>query len=215
MNEIQLTSNAEQLAEKAENLKAFSGLKLLHVKKQVAHILAQIGREGIFDEYTKHDISHIDYMLDSLDWIIPKDTQEKLTPANWLMLTLAIYFHDLGMLVTKDEFINRAKSTFPSFKQSILDGMYGLDYKDKILNKGSEEEQDRFIYQELVRKTHAERIKFWILDESNPHFHQDLQIVAEIKKLISSIDNMFKRDLALICESHHFSDLEDLDKKLI
>ena len=212
MNKILLTSYAEKSAEKAENLKSFSGLKLLHVKRQVAHILGQIGRDGIFDEYTKHDISHIDYMLDSLEWIIPQETKEKLTPANWLMITLAIYFHDLGMLVTKDEFNNRKSSTFPNYKQSIIDGQFGLDYRDKILTLSDGDIQDRFIYQELVRKTHAERIKYWILDEFNPKFQSELNVVAEIKKLISSIDTMFKRDLAFICESHHLSDLDDFDK---
>lgn len=212
MNEILLTSKAEKLAEKAESLKSFSGLKLLHVKRQVAHILGQIGREGIFDEYTKHDISHIDFMLDSLAWIIPEETQEKLTPANWLMLTLSIYFHDLGMLVTKDEFRERKKSSFPSYKQSIIDGHLGLDYRDKILAIVNEDQRDRFIYQELVRRTHAERVKYWIIDEQHPHFPNDLQVVIEIKKLISSIDYMFRRDLALICESHHLSDLDDFDK---
>lgn len=212
MNEILLTSKAEQMAEKAENLNSFSGLKLLHVKKQVALILGQIGKEGIFDEYTKHDISHIDFMLDSLEWIIPEETQDKLTSANWLMLTLSIYFHDLGMLVTKQEFRDRKKSSFPTYKQSILDGKFGLDYRDKILGLSSEEAQDRFMYQELVRRTHAERIKFWILNETNPNFQSDLDVVVEIKKLISNIDYMFRRDLALICESHHLSDLDDFDK---
>lgn len=212
MNEIKLTSLAEQKAEKAENLKSFSGIKLLHIKKQVAQILAQIGRDGIFDEYTKHDISHIDYMLDSLDWIIPDSTKSILTPTDWLMLTLSIYFHDLGMLVTKDEFKMRDKSEFPVFKQNILEGKLGLDYKDKVLGIDSSASQDRFIYQELVRKTHAERIKYWILDESNPLFSSELTIIDEIKKLISNADNMFRRDLALICESHHLDDLDDFDK---
>ena len=212
MNEILLTSKAEQLAEKAESLKSFSGLKLLHVKRQVALILGQIGRDGIFDEYTKHDISHIDFMLDSLDWIIPKETQEKLTPANWLMLTLSIYFHDLGMLVTKEEFKERRNSSFPTYKQSMIDGKYGLDYRDKILAIEGVEAQDRFIYQELVRRTHSERIKYWILDEPNPNFKHELQVVVEIKKLIANTDYMFRRDLALICESHHLSDLDDFDK---
>ncbi len=212
MNEILLTSKAEKLAEKAESLKSFSGLKLLHVKRQVAHILGQIGRDGIFDEYTKHDISHIDFMLDSLEWIIPAETQEKLTPANWLMLTLSIYFHDLGMLVTKEEFKERKKSSFPTYKQSIIDGKFGLDYRDKILSLIGEDSQDRFIYQELVRRTHAERIKYWILEEPNPNFQYELRVVVEIKKLISNIDYMFRRDLALICESHHLSDLDDFDK---
>ena len=212
MNEIALTSLAEQEAEKAENLRPFSGLKLLHIKKQVASILGQIGRDGIFDEYTKHDISHIDFMLASLEWIIPNETQKLLTPTDWLMLTLSIYFHDLGMLVTKEEYENRNNSDFPEFKAQILDGKLGLDYREKIISIKEAGRQDRFIYQELVRKNHAQRIKYWILEEKNPSFPTELKIVDEIKELISKADNMFRRDLALICESHHLDDLDDFDK---
>ncbi len=212
MSEIKLQSYAELQAEKAENLKAFSGLKLLHVKRQVSLILAQIGRDGIFDEYTKHDISHIDYMLNSLEWIIPESTKSIMTASDWLMITLAIYFHDLGMLVTKDEFKQRKKTAFPSYKQSILDGTYGLEFKEKVSGLGGEEIQDRFIYQEYVRRTHAERIKYWIINETNPIFPSELAVIKEIKILISNIDGLFRRDLALICESHHLSDLDDLDK---
>ncbi len=212
MNEIKLTSFAEKKAEKAENLRPFSGLKLLHIKKQIASILGQIGRNGIFDEYTKHDISHIDFMLDSLDWIIPPKTQEILTPTDWLMLTLSIYFHDLGMLVTKEEYENRNNSDFPEFKEQIIKGELGLDYRDKVLGINPTDRQDRFIYQELVRKNHAQRIKYWILDEKNPIFPTEMNIINEIKSLISKADNMFRRDLALICESHHLDDLDDFEK---
>lgn len=208
----ELKSNAEKLAEKAENLKAFSGLKLLHVKKQVELILNQIGKNGIFEEYTKHDISHIDYMLESLDDIIPESTKPLLTSSDWLMITLSIYFHDLGMLVTKDEFNSRDKTSFPNFKETIINGEYGLDYRDKILGITNKDEQDRFIYQELVRKTHAERIKYWILGEKNASFSIELQAITEIHSLLHSVDNMFRRDLALVCESHHLSDLEDFEK---
>jgi len=213
MSNVTLKSTAEKKAEKAESLDAFSGFKLLHIKKEVAKILSLIGRDGIFDEYTKHDISHIDKMLDSLDWIIPEETQDKLTPADWLMITLSIYFHDLGMLVTKNEFKERNKSSFPQFKQKIFDGEFGLDYKEKIMNiTGGEDQIDRFIYQELVRRTHAERIKYWIISEKNPNFSNNQTITDEIKKLLENVDPMFKRDLALICESHHLSDLEDYEK---
>lgn len=212
MSEIKLYTKAELNAEKAENLRSFSGLKLLHIKRHVSSILAQIGKEGIFDEYTKHDISHINYMLESLEWLIPEKTQEILTPSDWLMLTLSIYFHDLGMLVTKDEFSNRNKSEFPKFKASILDGLYGLDFKEKVITIKDIDKQERFIYQELVRKTHAERIKYWILEEKNPLFVNELSVIGEIKKLLTNADNMFRRDLALICESHHLNDLDDYDK---
>lgn len=210
--EVELTSFAETQAEKAENLKSFSGLKLLHVKRQIALILAQIGRDGIFDEYTKHDITHIDNMLESLDWIIPESTKTIMTPSDWMMITLSIYFHDLGMLVTRDEFKERNTTSFPTFKQSILDGDFGYDYRDKILNIEEGDKRDRFIYQEFVRKTHAERIKYWILEEYNSSFPNVLQIEKEIKKLILNVDQLFKRDLAAVCESHHLSDLDDLNK---
>lgn len=206
-----ICTHAEREAEKAESLSAFSGMKLSHIKKQVAKILAQIGRNGIFDGYTKHDISHINYMLESLTWIIPKETQDKLTSAEWAMITLSIYFHDLGMLVTKDEFNARGDSDFSIYKKAVMENKYGLEYKEKVLCL-DDGEQDRFLYQEYVRSTHAERIKFWILNEASAIFPSDLTIADEIQKLIVNIDNMFKRDLAHLCESHQLDDLYDFDK---
>jgi len=212
MDDIILKSLAEQAAEKGESLKAFSGLKLSHVKKQLTLVLAQIGRDGIFDEYTKHDISHIDYMLNSLDWIIPDSTKEKLTHAEWMMITLSIYFHDLGMLVTKDEFRNRANTKFIDFKKQIEDGEFGGEYKNKIFSLNPEESRDRFIYQEFVRKTHAQRIKYWLLNDIPENQKQSLSIVSEVNDLLANIDYMFRRDLALVCESHHLDDLDDFEK---
>ena len=40
--------------------------------------------------------------------------------AEWLMLTLAIYFHDLGMVVTKDEFEHRYETAFKEYKEKVL-----------------------------------------------------------------------------------------------
>ncbi|WP_020602704.1 HD domain-containing protein [Spirosoma spitsbergense] len=207
-----LSSKAEREAMKAEDLTAFGGIKLLHIKSQLTIILNQIGRGGIFDEYTKHDISHINYMLDSLDWIIPERTQNIMTPADWLMIVLSIYFHDLGMLVTKDEFNKREKSNFTTFKDEIERGLYGNTFRDKINSIKDTDRKERFIYQELVRRTHAERIKYWILDENNPNFESANEIASEIKNLIGSLSYMFRRDLAYVCESHHLSDLNNLEK---
>lgn len=125
------TSKAEKNATRAEELKAFSGIKLSHIKSKVAEILTLIGRGGIFDEYTKHDITHVNELLNSLDWLIPEATASIMTPADWMMIVLAIYFHDLGMLVTKDEYINRDKSSFSEYKLKAYDGSFGLDYKEK------------------------------------------------------------------------------------
>lgn len=212
MSSTTLSSKAEREAMKAEDLAAFGGIKLLHIKSQLTLILNQIGRDGIFDEYTKHDISHIDYMLSSLDWIIPEKTQDIMSPADWLMIVLSIYFHDLGMLVTRDEFNNRKNSYFTTFKNEIESGLYGNTFRDKINSIKDTDRRERFIYQELVRRTHAERIKYWILDEINPNFESANTVASEIKNLIGTLSYMFRRDLAYVCESHHLSDLNNLDK---
>ena len=128
-----LPSNAEQRASRAESASAFSGLNLLHIRRQVTHFLSLIGREGIFDQYTVHDISHIDKMLASLDWIILDDTKSVMSSVDWLMTTLAIYFHDLGMLVTAREYAARTRTDFPRYRDEILfGGPNGPDYRAKV-----------------------------------------------------------------------------------
>ena len=95
---VNLSSTAEKRAKEAEAFRPFGGLNLLHIKRQVAHLLNHIGRNGIFDEYTRHDISHINEMLEILNWLIPSNTWSLLSPTDCLMTVLGIYFHDLGML---------------------------------------------------------------------------------------------------------------------
>ena len=65
----QLTTLAERKAQEAEKFVAFDGINLLGLKRKIETILGLIGRDGIFDEYTVHDISHIDVMLTSLEWL--------------------------------------------------------------------------------------------------------------------------------------------------
>lgn len=103
-------SKAEIFANRACELDAFKSIKLDALKDAVTRMLAHIGDGGIFDQYTKHDISHINKMLESLDYIIPKETQEKMTGADWMLIVVATYFHDLGMLVTRNEYANRNTS---------------------------------------------------------------------------------------------------------
>ena len=102
-----LNTVAEEHAKEATNLTSFSSINIIGIKKLLQNMLSLIGRDGIFDEYTKHDISHVDTMLSMLDYLIPKSTQEIMTPADWLLIVLSFYFHDLGMLVTKKEFSGR------------------------------------------------------------------------------------------------------------
>ena len=67
-----ILSKAELHAQKACELEAFKSIKLDALKDKVTQMLAHIGDGRIFDQYTKHDISHINKMLESLDYIIQK-----------------------------------------------------------------------------------------------------------------------------------------------
>lgn len=211
---IELTTTAEQHAQKAEKLSAFGGLNLLHIKRSVALLLGQIGREGIFDQYTKHDISHIDEMLKNLDWIIPEQTQQVMSEADWLMIVLAVYFHDMGMLVTKDEYSARTRpeSGFTSFCEQVLfAGASGPDYKAKVA-KLSSEDKERFLYQEFVRFKHAERIRAWIMGQTKDQLGIAHSVIAEVSKLLEPLGPQFRWDLGIVCESHHLNDLNEVQK---
>ncbi len=201
-----LESKIELKAEEAEKLRTFSGIKLLHIKKQVEILLSHIGDMGIFSEYTKHDISHIDEMLKLAEWIIPEETQKIMTSSEWMMLVLCIYFHDMGMLVTKKEYENRNNSDFVEYKRMVYEGHEGLEYKKKVEKL---EEPDKFLYQEFVRKNHAKRIKMWISGENGSALGLTEDITKEIQELMKNIDSLFKQDLAMICESHHLDNLDD------
>jgi hypothetical protein len=205
-----LTTRAEIQAEKAEALPAFSGIKLIHIKRQLSELLSLIGRDGFFDEYTRHDISHIDEMLRILDWLIPESTQIVMTPADWLITVLAIYFHDLGLLVTKEEFANRYSSGFPEFRDSRLYGdKDGEDYRAKV-EQLSPDLAERFLYQEFVRYKHAERIRSWIVGKASDHLGVTHRVMSEVDALLKPLDPQIRNDLALVCESHHLDDLYDL-----
>ena len=196
-------SAAERQAEKAEELQFCKGVKLLYIKENVEKLLACIGKNGIFDEYTLHDISHVDEMLKIVDWLIPEHTKKAMTAAEWLMLTLGIYFHDLGMVVTKKEFNDRNNSHFAKYKEEIL----------KQLNRNEREHaDDRFLYQEFVRENHAKRICAWIEGKNRKELGDATDVFDEIQKTLVHLDVLFKKDLALICESHHLDDIDDFAK---
>ena len=111
----ELMSYVEKQAEKAENLSYCSGVKLLHIRNSVEEMLNFIGRGEIFEEYTLHNIIHIEEMLRIIEWLIPEETKKIMTYTEWMMLTLAVYFHDMGMIVTKEEYKNsKSNSEFIS-----------------------------------------------------------------------------------------------------
>ncbi|PAY10120.1 hypothetical protein CK489_06150 [Bradyrhizobium sp. UFLA03-84] len=104
MSDISLNSYPEVRAQAATAFEGF-GVSLAEIKRTTAELLSQIGKHGFFAEYSKHDISHIDEVLKLADWLVDEETKKMMSDADWFLITLSIYFHDMGMLVTREEFI--------------------------------------------------------------------------------------------------------------
>jgi molecular chaperone HtpG len=207
-----LPSFAESKAQEAQSLAAFGSLNLLSIRTAVSKLLAQIGRNGLFEQYTVHDISHINKMLKILEWLTPETTKRVMTPADWLMTVLAIYFHDLGMVITRNEFAARLDSDYREFRKSVFRGEQGEDYRAKVQGFSSSDESERFLYQEFVRQHHAQRVKLWLCGQDSAALGVSSDAAAEVRKLVEPLGEKFCRDLGLVCESHHLDDLFDTKK---
>lgn len=208
---MDMNSRAEVRATDALRLAAFHDANLVGIKAKVAQALSLIGRSGVFSEYTLHDISHVDKMLGTLDWMIPEETQDLMSPADWLLIVLSIYLHDLGMLVTDDEFDARGESDFYFFcEQNLFAGDPGTDYADKVAALG--EDRERFLYQEYVRHHHADRISDWINGSPSKRLGAASTVAKEIAAMVRDLPLAFRTDLALACASHHLNDLYDTSR---
>ena len=209
MTPIEFASKAEERANEASRLSAFNQFSLPAARQNLSHMLEAINRGPFFYEYTRHDISHIDAALRSLDWLIVPATAAVMTPADWLLNVLAIYFHDLGMLITRTEF--EARRDNPEYEAFRSKALSDIDYQQQVASLETEHARDVFLYEEFVRATHASRVRTWIEgrldDPSSPP-----EVVSELERLITGLPAEFREDLALVCESHHLDDLDDLNK---
>lgn len=179
------TNYVEIQAEKAENLSFCRGIKLLYIRDKVETMLEMIGRGSIFEEYTIHNITHIDQMLKIVEWLIPEKTKKSMTYAEWLMLTLAIYFHDLGMVVTRDEFADRDKTTFKDyvFDSRVLEVVYSQDVNMNSMFKQLLENRFIRVSNELIEK-------MWIRIDKNEFIDK----VLVKNYTLYSIDNWSRKD---------------------
>lgn len=146
-------------------------------------------------------------------WLINKNTKPNITLADALMITLAIYFHDAGLIVTEEEFANRSKSGFENFKATVLFAGEGRkDYIKSVERSISDEyEREKFYYQEFVRYYHGERIRAWIEGIDKPELGTSV-IKDILSESIGRLPNQFRSDLGLVCLSHHLDDLADTKK---
>lgn len=210
---MDLPSNAERRADTTRGLPNFKQISLPGLRETTAELLNTIGRvEGIFSTYTVHDISHIDTMLQMLDWLIPSSTQEAMTPPDWLMVVLAIYFHDAGMIVTADEFLRREENPdFVTWIASLSKSNEGREYLART-GKMSHEEKERFFFTEFVRKGHAARIREWITGRHSTKWTGAIRpIVDRFNEMLRPLPPRFRDYLGVACESHHKNNLDNRD----
>jgi molecular chaperone HtpG len=204
-------SKAERLAEDATKRAPFA-VNLSDVKSTVTEILSQVGRFNFFNELTPHNIKHIDEMLALLDWIVPETTASIMSPADWFMIVMSAYFHDLGLLITREEFSQRDQTDFELFcEQNLFSGDRGQDYRQRVAEM-DQPRRDEFLYQEFVRAKHGQRIRAWIMNAPMPELGTATAAIQLIDDLLRKLDPLVRRDLATICESHTLGDLSDFKK---
>jgi molecular chaperone HtpG len=179
-------TDIEKRAIEAQGLPSFP-INVEEIRRTVAALLSEFGRYGFFDEYTVHNFDHVHEMLRTLDWLVPADTRSVMTKSDWLLLTLSCYFHDLGLLVTRDEFEARDESTFHNFCEGVLfSGPDGADYRAKV-DELSAERREKFLYQEFVRCHHATRVRNWVMGKPNVALGQAAAAAEEINRLLSPL----------------------------
>lgn len=198
MTELKIRCEKKAI-EATEKCDAFRGIDLRIIKDKLSVILNKIGGNGIFDEYTKHDISHVDGTLKLVDKIITESTAKVMTSADWLLIVLSVYFHDMGMFIPKKEYENRNKdSNFVSYRESLIPKL------GDRWSKLPEDEKERYIFQNYVRLNHGNRIKSWMTDRDSI---SEYGFSKELDEMFMGMSEDLLESIAKICQSHNFNDL--------
>ncbi|WP_235517024.1 ATP-binding protein [Sphingomonas sp. Leaf28] len=151
-------------------------------------------------------------MLELAEWIIPDEAKAALTPAECFILTLSIYFHDLGLLITRSEFKERKKSGYTTWVEDhLFKGTEGEDYQSR-LNEMETDVRERLLYQEFVRYNHGSRVRAWLEGSFKSELGLTDNVVSEIQLLVGKLSLTLRRDIAKVCESHNLDDIEDTNK---
>lgn len=198
---------AYKRAEQATELAPFKDIKLASVVEKLGEALTYIHSNGFFSEYTKHGPEHTAAIIASYDWLIEDEQKEHLTHADYLFLVLASSLHDLGMFVSSDEYRNRDQAKIDAFADKLSESRDGRAFLSAIPRDFPFREQ--VIYEEFVRQHHARRIRDAIMGDRTEF--GDVSVVSGfLQTALSGLTAKGREELAIICESHHKSNIEDL-----
>jgi hypothetical protein len=75
----------------------------------------------------------------------------------------------------------------------------------------SEDERERLLYQEFIRENHARRIRAWVTNSAKSDLGVAPEVAEAVDQILSPLDEVFRQDLGLVCESHHRDNLDDFD----
>ena len=169
-------------------------------KDYVPQILNTISH--FFPHYSLHDATHSQTILNNIELIMGRDVISKLSVVDlWLLLTAA-YYHDLGMVVTKEDKVEYLKNgskfveyvvakqkdtNSPMYEYAkcfeVKDGR--LFYRNCEITAENIDSQ-KFLIADFVRSSHAERSNTYVNNASSLHLPGN-PIPERIIKLLGRI----------------------------
>lgn len=162
-----------------------------------------------FPHYSLHDATHSETILNNIELIIGHEVISKLSTVDlWFLLTAA-YYHDLGMVVTKEDKIEYLKdgSKFVEYiikkQQDSTSPMHEYAKcfeveKGKLFYRNCEitaenVDAQKFLIADFVRSTHAERSQTYINNASSLYLPGN-PIPERIIKLLGRICHAHTQD---------------------
>jgi hypothetical protein len=186
-------------------------------KIHVPNVLSCVSQ--IFPHYTKHDASHSNAILDSIERMLGKEAIEKLSVTDLWLLLCSAYYHDIGMYISGDEirqcfeseefgnfvFGIKDNSISPLNKFAVFfnskDGKLKYDNCDLTLDSFN---AAKYLLAEFFRKGHADRSGNLLQSDSSV-----TQMFSEINRLITIIADICRLHGAEFEEVMKFSDVEN------
>lgn len=186
-------------------------------KIHVPNVLSCVSH--IFPHYTKHDASHSNAILDSIERILGKEAIEKLSVTDLWLLLCSAYYHDIGMYLSGDKikecfesekfenfvFDIKGNPISPLNKYAVFfdskDGKLKYDNCDLTLDSFN---AARYLLAEFFRKGHADRSGDLLQSDSSV-----TQMFSEINRLITIIADICRLHGANFEEVMKFSDVEN------
>ncbi|MCK4796992.1 MAG: ATP-binding protein [Spirochaetes bacterium] len=155
-----------------------------------------------FPEYTSHDITHCDRILNKLNSIIPDSLMERLNAYEIYFLVAGVYLHDIGM-VNFPEFFNGEQLTKDSIREK-----HHLRSEEICVNKfkdlGIEDEHQAKIIGRICRGHRRENLSNNILfkpDRIYKNSSINIPLMAALVKIGDELDITFERTPQIIFDN--------------